>query len=62
MVIADIGSNALTANNTDGTTDMLDFARMAYRWERFSDKYDVTGDNYVDVEDLLVFADNWLSV
>jgi DNA-binding beta-propeller fold protein YncE len=35
---------------------------MAYRWERFSDKYDVTGDNYVDVEDLLVFADNWLSV
>ena len=62
VVTADIGTNALTDNNNDGTTDMRDFARMSYRWERFSDKYDVTGDNYVDVEDLLIFADNWLSV
>jgi len=62
LVTADIGTNALTDNNNDGTTDMMDFARMASRWERFSDKYDVTGDNYIDVADLLVFADNWLSV
>jgi hypothetical protein len=59
---AEIGTNSLTDNNNDGTTDLLDFARMAYRWERFSDRYDVTGDNYVDLEDIVVFADNWLSV
>jgi DNA-binding beta-propeller fold protein YncE len=62
FVCAAIGTNALADNNNDSKVDIQDFARMASRWERFSDKYDITGDNYVDLADIVVFADNWLSV
>ena len=56
LAIASIGTNSLSDNNNSGRVDIQDYARLASRWEQSSDKYDITGDNYIDVNDLMILC------
>lgn len=47
--------------NGDAVVDFLDFAELAAAWEQDSQTYDLTGDGYVDLDDLRVFISKWLS-
>lgn len=46
--------------NGDAAVDLWDFAELTAAWNQNSSTCDLTGDGYVGVEDLLVFASEWL--
>ncbi|MCE5339967.1 MAG: hypothetical protein LLF92_02395 [Planctomycetaceae bacterium] len=41
--------------------NMCDFNTFAKKWETTDSNVDLTGDNFVSVEDLKIFADEWLN-
>jgi len=47
--------------NADGTTNYLDFAKLALDWGESASAYNLAGNGGIDMDDLLAFAAQWLS-
>ncbi len=51
-------------SDSNASVDFVDFAAMGLKWMSHDDSFycgmDLTGDEWVDLDDLVVFAENWL--
>ena len=47
--------------NDDFQVDYRDYRRLAEFWQQTAPQYDLNDDDFLDIDDLVVFAQNWLT-
>lgn len=47
--------------NDDFDVDFADYSRLCEFWQQTSPQYDLNRDSFIDIQDLEIFANNWLA-